>query len=163
MGKFKRVVIGGTFYRLHKGHKALIRKALEVGEMILVGLTTDEMAKRMIKGHNIGDYEERKRGLEEFLVGLKALDRAKIFPINDPYGPALVDSEIDAIVVSPETVKKAREINSLREKNGLEPLKIVVIKMVLAENSLPISTKRILSGEITEQGEILHHKRKLSP
>ena len=163
MGKFKRVVIGGTFYRLHKGHKALIKKALEVGGMILIGLTTDEMAKRMIKGHNIGDYEERKRGLEEFLVELNALNRAKIFPINDPYGPALVDSEIDAIVVSPETVKKAREINSLREKNGLEPLKIVVIKMVLAENSLPISTKRILSGEITEQGEILHHKRKLSP
>jgi len=163
MGKFKRVVIGGTFYRLHKGHKALIKKALEVGEKILIGLTTDEMARRMIKGHNIGDYEERKRGLEEFLVGLKALDRTRIFPIDDPYGPALVDSEIDAIVVSPETINRAREINFLREKNGLAPLKIVVIKMVLAENRLPISTKRILSGEITEQGEIRHRKRKLSP
>jgi len=162
MGKFKHVVIGGTFYRLHKGHKALIRKALEVGEMILVGLTTDEMARRMIKGHNIGDYEGRKRGLEEFLAGLKALDRAKIFPIDDPYGPAPVDGEIDAIVVSPETVERAREINFLREKNGLEPLKIVVIEMVLAKNSLPISTKRILSGEITEQGEIQHRERKSS-
>ena len=162
MGKFKRVVIGGTFYRLHKGHKALIKKALEVGEMVLIGLTTDEMARRMIKGHNIGDYEGRKRGVEEFLVGLKALDRAKIFPIDDPYGPAPVDSEIDAIVVSSETVERAREINFLREKNGLESLKIVVVKMVLAENGLPISTKSILSGEITEQGEIRHRKRKSS-
>ena len=164
MGKFKRVVIGGTFYKLHKGHRALIKKALEVGELILIGLTTDKMAKKTIKGHSVGGFEERKRGLEKFLREMKALDRAQIFPINDPYGPTLVDREIDAIVVSPETVKRAREINSLRQKNGLKPLKIVVIKMVLAEDNLPISTKRILSGEITEEGEkIQGYKQKASP
>lgn len=164
MGKFKRVVIGGTFYKLHKGHKALIKKALEVGDLILIGLTTDEMAKKMIKGHSVGDFEERKRGLEKFLREMKALDRVQIFPINDPYGPTLVDGDIDAIVASTETVKRAREINSLRQKNGLKPLKIVVIKMVLAEDNFPISTKRILSGEITEEGEkIQDRKQKVSP
>lgn len=164
MGKFKRVVIGGTFYKLHKGHRALIKKALEVGELILIGLTTDEMAKKMIKGHSVGGFEERKRGLEKFFREVKALDRVQIFPINDPYGPTLVIEDLDAIVVSPETVKRAREINSLRQKNGLKPLKIVVIKMVLAEDNLPISTKRILSGEITEEGEkIRGHKQKASP
>ena len=164
MGKFKRVVIGGTFYKLHKGHRALIKKALEVGELIFIGLTTDEMAKKMIKGHSVGDFEERKRGLEKFLREVKALGRAQIFPINDPYGPTLVIEDFDAIVVSPETVKRAREINSLRRKNGLKPLKIVVIRMVLAEDRLPISTARILSGEITEEGEkIQGHKQKVSP
>jgi len=152
MGKFERVVIGGTFYRLHKGHRALIKKALEVGERILIGLTTDEMAEKMIKGHGLGGFEERKRGLEKFLREVKALGRAQIFPINDPYGPTLVDRKIDAIVVSTETVKRARQINLLRQKKGLKPLKIVVIRMVLAEDNLPISTARILSGEITEEG-----------
>ncbi|MDH5770363.1 MAG: phosphopantetheine adenylyltransferase [Candidatus Bathyarchaeota archaeon] len=164
MSEFKRVVIGGTFYKLHKGHRALIKKALEVGELIFIGLTTDEMAKKMIKGHSVGDFEERKRGLEIFLREMKALDRAQIFPINDPYGPTLVIEDLDAIVVSPETVKRAKEINLLRRKNGLKPLKIVVIRMVLAEDNLPISTARILSGEITEEGEkIQGQKQKTSP
>ena len=164
MGKFKRVVVGGTFYRLHKGHKALIKKALEVGEFVLIGLTTDEMAKKMIKGHNVGDFEERRRGLEEFLREMGALGRVRVIPIDDPYGPTLVDGEIDAIVVSDETVKMAREINLLRQENGLKPLKIVVIGMVLAEDNLPISTERVLSGEITEDGEkVQSHKQKASP
>ncbi len=159
MSKFKRVVIGGTFYKLHRGHKALIRKALEVGEFVLIGLTTDEMAKEMIKGHAVGDFEERRRELEEFLREVRALDRVHIFPIDDPYGPTLVDGTIDAIVVSPETAKRAREINRLRLRNGLRPMEIVVVKTVLAEDNLPISTTRILLGEITKDGKIIQHHK----
>ena len=39
----KLVGVAGTFGPLHKGHEVLLRKAFEVGEKVLVALTTDEM------------------------------------------------------------------------------------------------------------------------
>ena len=50
---FKLVGVAGTFDMLHKGHKALLRKAFEVGERVVIGLTTDEFAARMHKPHEV--------------------------------------------------------------------------------------------------------------
>ena len=42
MKKFKKVAVGGTFDELHSGHKALINKAFEVGEKVVIGLSSGE-------------------------------------------------------------------------------------------------------------------------
>ena len=39
-----KVGIGGTFNVLHKGHRALLDKALEIGDEVVVGLTSDRFA-----------------------------------------------------------------------------------------------------------------------
>jgi len=57
--------------------------------------------------------------------------------------------------VSQETEYMAQEINKKREKIGLEPLRIIVIDMVPAENCIPISTTRIRRGEINREGKLL--------
>ena len=42
--KYKKVVLGGTFDRLHNGHKVLLNKAIELAsEEIVVGVTDKEM------------------------------------------------------------------------------------------------------------------------
>jgi pantetheine-phosphate adenylyltransferase len=85
--------------------------------------------------------------------------RAQIFPLDDPYGPALVERDLSAIVVSKETERTARKLNQLRQNNGLNPLDIFVIDAVLAEDSIPISTTRIRWKEIDREGRMLALKR----
>jgi len=70
------------------------------------------------------------------------------------YGPAL-DGEYDAIIVSPETIKNAQDLNIKRIKMKKKPLKIVEIPYVLAEDNKPISSTRILNKEIDENGRVL--------
>ena len=60
MRKFKKVAVGGTFDQLHKGHKNLIEKALELGDRLVLGLTTDKMAKNKLKLHEVAQFEERR-------------------------------------------------------------------------------------------------------
>jgi len=155
MKKFRKVAVGGTFDELHRGHKVLLLKAFEIGERVLIGLCTDEFAEKLGKPHITAPYEERLTELKAFLNNLGLSGRAEIIPLNDPFGPTLAESCIEALVVSEETRPMALKINEKREKAGLPRLKIVAINMVPAENCAPISTTRIRKGEIDREGRLL--------
>jgi pantetheine-phosphate adenylyltransferase len=146
-------ILGGTFDHFHKGHEALLQKAAQTAEYLLIGLTTDEMGQRS-KEHLISTYEEREKSLATYLKE-QGVKRFSIFPITDPYGPAITLKDIDMIVVSEETEVRAKEINVKRRKKGLKPLKIVAIRQVLAEDGRPISSARILKKEIDRNGALM--------
>lgn len=158
MKQFKKVAVGGTFDELHKGHRALIDKAFEIGEQVLIGLSSDEFVLKMGKPHITATYEERLKELRTFLEESGFLARAQIVPLNDPYGKTLSGEGLDALVVSKDTEKTAQKINERRINAGLSPLKIIVITMVPAENEAPISTTRIRGGEIDREGHLLKKK-----
>ena len=149
-----RVCIGGTFNTLHKGHKLLIDKAFEVAGIrgsVFIGITTGEI----LSGKNdVKPMIERKKSIEKYLSKKGFINRAVIEPIKDKYGPS-IEEEFDAIVVSPETINTAEDINKKRNKIKKKPLKIIQIPFVLAENGAPISSSRIKKMEIDEYGNIL--------
>ena len=150
------MVVGGTFDEFHKGHRALLMKAFEVGNRVLIGLCTDEFAKELRKPHKFAGYEERLRDLKQYLRQLDVLSRAEILPLSDPYGITLsTNRPLDAIVVSRETEPRANEINERRVAKGLPPLEVIVIEMIPAENHVSISTTRIRRKEIDREGRLL--------
>jgi len=153
--RFQIVAVGGTFDEFHKGHRALLLKAFEVGQRVMIGLCTDELVQRLSKPHKISTYDFRLEELKGFLREEGVLERAEIIPLHDAYGVTLSRGCVDAIVVSRETEKTAKEINKKREARGLEPLSIIVIDMVPAYNYEPISTTRIRRGEIDREGQKL--------
>jgi pantetheine-phosphate adenylyltransferase len=134
-------------------------KAFEIGERVMIGLCSDEFAEKLGKPHVTASYEERLKELKAFLNNLGLSGRAEIIPLNDPFGPTLAESCIEALVVSEETRPTALKINEKRRKAGLSPLKIVTINMVPAENCTPISTTRIRKGEIDREGHLLRRSR----
>ena len=150
-----RVVVGGTFGVLHRGHRALLSRAFGIGDYVCIGLTTDAYVHRVKGTYGIPSYDERRDALEGFAAGLgKSFE---IVPIDDKFGPATREN-FDAIVVSEETKAAAIEINAVRQSVGLSPLRIDVVTFVLADDAVPISTTRILVGEIDPEGHLLHGK-----
>lgn len=153
--KFETVVVGGTFDELHKGHKALLIKAFEVGDRIIIGLSTNDLAHKLKKNHEVATYRERLKELNDFLKEQGVLSKAKIVPLKTPLGITLSKGCAEALVVSRETEARAREINQKRKAKGLPPLHVIVIEMVPAENHLAISTTRIRQKEIDREGHLL--------
>jgi pantetheine-phosphate adenylyltransferase len=155
MKKLENVAVGGTFDEFHMGHEALLKKAFEVGNRVFIGLCSDDFVKKLIKTHKVASYEKRLDDLKNFLIKREVLDRAEIFPLNDPYGVTMSRNSLDGIVVSQETKARAYEINEKRKAKGLKPLKIIAIEMVLAEDDVSISTTRIRQKEIDRKGHLL--------
>ena len=147
-----KVCVGGTFDPLHKGHKILIKKALQIAgenDSVFIGISTGKLLENKI---NVSSYDIRKKNLEIFLSKIKFLGEIIIQPISNEFGPTL-KGDFDAIVVSPETINTAKKINIEREKIGKKPLKIIQIPFVLAEDGFPISSTRIREKKIDVNGE----------
>ena len=138
--KEKKVIIGGTFEVLHRGHKALLRRAFKLGQ-VTIGLTSNRFAKKL-KKRRIKDFRQRKRILADFIrKEFKTL--SKIIKIEDKFGPTL-ERDFDYIVVSPETYKNALLINRKRKKVNKKSIKIIKIKLVLGRDGKPISSSKTL-------------------
>lgn len=148
------MVVGGTFDHFHRGHKAILKKAISIGKKVVIGLVTDELAGK-IKPYPVEGFEERRGKLIGFLKAMGVDQNVRILPLNDPYGISVSSKEVDCIVVSEETKERAIEINRRREKAGLKPLHVIVMEMVLADDGAPISSTRIRNGIINENGKVI--------
>ena len=139
MKKYKRVAVGGTFDKFHYGHRHLITKAFEIGESVEIGVTSNVFACK--KEGDVDSCDVRMANLNKFL-GTKYTN-FHISRLDDPYGPTIHDENYDAIVVSEETEPTAVKINEIRVSKGMDPLDIVVVSFVLADDGIPISSTRI--------------------
>jgi inosine/xanthosine triphosphatase len=148
-----RVVLGGTFDILHAGHEALLSAAFEGRpEEVLIGLTTDRFARA--SRARVNPYSVRERNLKRFLASRK-WRRARIEPIDDPYGPADDRADLDVLVVSAERLSVAAALNEARTEKGLRPFRIRAVPMVLAQDGMSIASRRIRAREIDRAGRRL--------
>jgi len=149
-----KVCLGGTFDTIHKGHKKLIDKAFKTAGTkgsVFIGLSA---GKLIDKKQNVKPWGLRKKELNRYIFDKGHKTDFVIKPINDRFGPT-IKKDFDAIIVSPETIKTAEEINNKREELSKKPLKIVKIPYVLADDNMPISSTRIRENEIDSEGRTI--------
>ena len=146
--------MGGTFDILHAGHKALLQRALEVGDIVLIGLTTDARASKSRNKTQINTYNIRLTNLQDLLKSMKSLDRFQIVPLENDWGPSVVDEDFEAIIVSDETKSTAQKINKIRSAESKSELEIVIVPMIKAQDGNRISSSRIRNKEIDSQGKL---------
>ena len=130
--RYSKVAVGGTFDKFHDGHKKLLSTAFELGNRIEIGVTSDAFGG--LKGE-IDSCEERMNNLKLFF---KDKSNFRVVSLDDPFGTTIYEADFDAIVVSEETEPTAMKINEIRLSKGMNPLDIIVVSFVLAENVNPI-------------------------
>ncbi|KAI9356079.1 hypothetical protein BD770DRAFT_420418 [Pilaira anomala] len=133
---FKRVAVGGTFDHLHAGHKILLTMtAILSKECMVVGVTDDCMLTKKKHRELIDSTEKRVKTVQEYLNLVKRTINYIVVPITDPFGPTVTDPEIDALVVSKETLKGGDLVNNERDMRGYPPLELRIIDVISSENA----------------------------
>ena len=147
--KYNKVAVGGTFDKFHDGHKKLLSTAFELGNQIEIGVTSDEF------GGLKGDIDPCKERISNLKLFFEDKSNFNVVPLEDPFGTTIYETDFDAIVVSEETEPNAVKINEIRASKDMNPLDIVIVSFVLAEDGNPISSTRIRRGEINKNGLII--------
>lgn len=154
MSEFSLVAMGGTFDIIHRGHITLLSNAFEISDKVIIGLTSDELAKR--KGKTpYNKYEKRLENLTETISKEFPNSSFQISKLDNDFGPAVLEPEVEALVVSDETSNQGDVLNELRAQKNLPPVKIIKVPMFLAKDGSRISTTRIKNSEIDSEGNLL--------
>jgi len=131
--KNKKVVFtNGCFDIIHIGHARYLKEAKDCGDILVVGLNSDESVKRL-KGNSRPIISENDRA--EMLSHLESVDFVIIFNEETPLNlikkvkpDVLVkggDWKIDQIVGSQLVLKNGGEVKSLSFIDGISTSKII--------------------------------------
>ncbi|XP_076439746.1 bifunctional coenzyme A synthase-like [Babylonia areolata] len=141
------VVLGGTFDRLHSGHRLLLSQScLLCDKRITVGVTDEAMNKKKTLKELIRPQEEREAEVSEFIRDVKPSIDVDAVCISDMYGPTIHVPELQCIVVSQETARGATMINDEREKKGMKKLDVLTIELIEDTCHAPEEEEKVSSS-----------------
>ncbi|MEK6870444.1 MAG: pantetheine-phosphate adenylyltransferase [Thermoproteota archaeon] len=153
MSEFALVAMGGTFDIIHKGHLTLLSKAFSISSKVIIGLTSDELTEKRGK-KTLNNYKKRFETLMSMIKTNFPNHAFEISKLDNDFGPAVLEENVQALVVSDETGNQGEILNQLRAEKNLSPVKIVIVPMTLAQDGNRISTTRIKNSEIDVEGNL---------
>lgn len=157
------VAVGGTFDHFHDGHKILLSaSAFICAKELIVGITDHELLKDKKYKELLQSFEYRKHQVSHFISTFNPHIKLSVYPINDVCGPTGYIEDIDAIVVSKETVKGAAFVNDYRDKKGMRKLAVHIINVIGEdesgfENKLSSTQLREREYKGLKSGEIINN------
>ncbi|KAK9815834.1 hypothetical protein WJX72_010497 [[Myrmecia] bisecta] len=131
--QFENVAVGGTFDRLHAGHRVLLAAtALVATKSIYIGITADALLAKKANKELLESFDMRRDAAVDFVKAVHPGIEVTAGALVDPNEPtmAATDERMQALVVSQETISGAEAINQYRREHGLKPLKLVIVNLV---------------------------------
>ena len=154
MSEYSLVAMGGTFDIIHKGHLTLLSNAFAVSDKVIIGITSDELATKRGK-ILVNKYDQRFENLISVVSKEFPNSSFQISKLENDFGPAVLEKEVEALIVSDETSTQGNILNQLRAEKKIPPIQIVIVPMFLAKDGVRISTTRIKNSEIDIDGNLL--------
>lgn len=130
--KYDVVAVGGTFDRLHAGHRLLLTAATWAARKKLrIGITGDILLRNKKHKELIASFDDRSRAAKSYAQSVKPeLPLIVVTELIEASGPTVTDPNIDALVVSKETKDGGKKINETRIRSGMKPLSLVVVDVL---------------------------------
>lgn len=154
MVHFSLVAMGGTFDLLHRGHITLLSHAFEISEIVLIGLTSDSFAIK--NGKNLkNNFDTRLENLKKIIHENFSDKKYEIKKLDNDFGPAVFEKNVEALVVSEETKHQGDILNNLRKERDLPEVSVIVVPMFLAKDGERVSSTRMRNSEIDSEGNLL--------
>ena len=154
MVHFSLVAMGGTFDLLHRGHITLLSHAFEISEIVLIGLTSDSFAIK--NGKNLkNNFDTRLENLKKIIHENFSDKKYEIKKLDNDFGPAVFEKNVEALVVSEETKHQGDVLNNLRKERDLPEVSVIVVPMFLAKDGERVSSTRMRNSEIDSEGNLL--------
>lgn len=150
--QFQRIALGGTFDRLHKGHRAFLKQAFKCSQKVTIGITSDAFAKVIHSNEVLLSHRQRASEVDGYLSKLGLRQRFNLVTLKDLYGPTIKKDESDSLLVTDNTLKGGERINQKRKELKLPILPIIIFSMLRADDGEIISSTRIRNGEINREG-----------
>jgi len=152
------IIVGGTFDKIHKGHKALLDKAIQLAycldEKLVVTVTEDLIST--FKSHPINKYIDRVTAVECYILDQMLPIDYSIYKLHNHPSEKIIHELESAksvtLVVSQE--KYANAFNTMKEL-GIEMI-MVIIPMVKASDGKSFPLK----NHIDANQNIIHKSRK---
>lgn len=125
---YRNSIVGGTFDRLHIGHKQLLTESLLLTtNRLLVGLADGPLLVKKKLADLIEDANVREKHVRELVSQIRPDVELVVTPIHDPYGPSITEPDYQCLIVSEETRSGGVAVNSKRAERGLGQLDLHVI------------------------------------
>lgn len=150
---YTTIGLGGTFDHFHDGHADFLNFASQISKNLVIGVTNQHMVLSKPYAHLIEPLHIRKQRVTAYCH--KQGISAEVITLDDPYGPTLENTKIEAIACTTDTSKGAEKINEVRNKLHLKELPIHIHSLkndLLGEG--PINATRIRAGEIDTVGHV---------
>lgn len=149
---YNTVAVGGTFDRLHAGHRLLLTVAAWAARSKLrIGITGDSLLQQKKHKSIIKDVHQRGGNAMHYARCVKpTLPNISMSVLTDPAGPSATDPEINALVVSKETVESAKAINETRIQSSLSPFTIIVVD-ILHGKAAKLSSTALREDEVRQR------------
>eukprot|EP00435_Cladocopium_sp_Y103_P059208 s449_g21.t1 len=142
-GLQEHVAVGGTFDRLHQGHKVLLSCAAAIATKgLVVGISGEPLLRDKAAARYLQSWGERARAVAAFLALQRPDLTLRLEELWDAFGPSLWP-QLGALVVSAETEAGGHAVNEHRRALQRRPVQLLVVPLVQSNQGEKLSSSAL--------------------